>query len=101
MNNRWTPYMTEEMLDVLNDLNMEYMKEEFFFCHKQYLKAKEISRTQLGTLTQSGEKVRHGSVLQIDAIAKYWLVRRDLIKEFLPRDWVEEQGVNSWLYIKS
>jgi hypothetical protein len=89
--------MTKDMLDVVDVLNVDYMKEEFLFCHKHFLMAKEASK-QFPAIAESGERVRHGATVQINVISDYWEIRRDLIKEFLPREWVEEQGVNSCVY---
>jgi hypothetical protein len=95
---QWTKYMTKEMLDVVDVVNMDYMKSEFLFCHENYIKAKESSNIKLPALAHSGEPVRSGARSEVGSIADYWEIRRDLVKQFLPREWVEEQGVNSMMF---
>ncbi|MNB72122.1 hypothetical protein D3C75_187040 [compost metagenome] len=95
---KYQQYMTQEMLDVVGKMNMDYMKQEFLFCNEKYLEAYEAYKIELPATAASGELVRHGSRMEVKAIANYWEYRRDLIKGFLPRDWVEEQDVNSMLF---
>lgn len=83
---------TVSMKNVIENL-LEQAKEEFLLCHKNYLEA-ESAIVPLPHINENGENVIHGSNQRIRNVSRYWEVRRDAIKDFLDRDWVEQQGVS-------
>lgn len=94
-------HMTKEMQDVYDEtLNEKKLKEEFLYCHRMYERCKKAYETSLPCKSASGEPVTHGAKKVIRALSMYWLVRRDAIKEFLPREWVEEQGISSFIFYR-
>lgn len=91
--------MTNDMKEVVDfTLDEENLKKEFLFCHEMYLKAKNAGSIRLPHVAENGEKVSHGARLFVNKLESYWEIRRDAVKEFLPRDWVEKQDVSSITY---
>jgi outer membrane protein assembly factor BamE (lipoprotein component of BamABCDE complex) len=78
--------MTQEMLDVLEVVNEDYLKQEFLFCQAQYLKAFNAENINLPCTAASGLPVIHKTRLEMNTIKFYWERRRDAVKEFLPKD---------------
>ena len=90
--------MTQNMLDVINIFDEDILKQEFLYCQENFLKAKEAGEIKLPSIAVSGELVQHKSRLIMYQISDYWEIRRDLVKGFLPEEWVELQGVSSKTY---
>ena len=90
--------MTQETLGAVAEFSLDYREKEFIHCHEQYLKAKEACDASLDTPTTTGSHMPQMSLLQMHAIADYWHRRRDLVKQFLPSEFVESHGVSSIIY---
>lgn len=95
MNSQCKDRMTQEMLDVLEVLNDDYLKQEFLFCQAQYLKVSAAENINLPCTSASGLPVIHKARIEMNTIKYYWERRRDAVKEFLSKDWVEAQNVSS------
>lgn len=90
MNIPYEKNMTNDMLDCVRVVyNEDWLKKEFLYCHEQYLKADRVGKIKLPHTTESGESVVHGARLVIYDIANFWEVRRDAIRKYLPREWVD------------
>ena len=90
--------MTQNMLGVINIFDEDTLKQKFLYCQENFLKAKEAGEIKLPSIAVSGELVQHKSRLIMYQISDYWEIRRDLVKQFLPEEWVELQGVSSRNY---
>lgn len=82
--------MTLEMQEVYNEtMNETTLKEEFFHCHKMYLKAKDAGHIHLPAKAASGKPVLFGAKKVLFDLEDYWLTRRNLVEKYLAREWVD------------
>lgn len=96
---RYYENMTEEMQKVVDyTMDQERLKEEFIKCNEMYEKSKKAGEIRLPCKAASGQPVLHGARMEVKEITDYWEIRRDAIKQFLPDEWVEEQGVSARSY---
>lgn len=98
---RFYEKMTNQMKAVYDEtMNAHILKEEFLYCNKMYITALETGKISFPCNTEDGIPVVHGARREIDIIRDYWLRRRDLVKKFLPPEWVELQNVSSIVYYR-
>lgn len=91
--------MTNKMKEVADfTLDETRLKEEFILCHKMFLKATEAYQVSLPHTTETNQPVVHGAKRIVNDMAIFWEIRRDAVKQFLPKEWVESQGVSSFSF---